>query len=508
MVGCELSKKTKKSDWLDTLLHSKFFGSCGVHQDLRKNEKNVFCIDCNLRLCRHCMKAHCHHTKLQICKYVYHDVIRLQEIQKHVDCARIQTYKINGDKAVHLNPRPMSKDAKPSTKAKFGSACDVCGRYLQDMPNRFCSIACKASVESVKPKHKSQDFITFGIPECGGFSPQGNNCSETYMSEMESSLSSEDMNVWAPVDNVNQGIGEAPQSAVTPNSTTINVSDVRKVKTIKVGNIARTVSASDFFSFSGEIKYVEMQSETEHTQLSYVTFNDAQGADTALLLTGATIANMPVTIAPAKEYQLPPEALIPSSPLKRPAVTSSAVEKAEDVVSTIVAKGFVLGKDAISKAKAFDEQHNLSSKASATVATIDQKISLMEKLSMGKAVVNEKVKQMDERFLVSEKTKTVFAVAEQKASSAGSAILSNPYVWSGASWVSTALGAFAKATEDVTTKTKEKVVKAEEEKQQTMLRQRTSIIDDYAQNHLDEPSGNEPPVVQTKSADDTNTGLV
>nr|XP_011463152.1 PREDICTED: uncharacterized protein LOC101300908 isoform X3 [Fragaria vesca subsp. vesca] len=318
----------------------------------------------------------------------------------------------------------------------------------------------------------------------------------------------------APLDNVNQGIGEAPQSAVTPNSTTINVSDV---KTIKVGNIARTVSAKeirDFFSFSGKIKYVEMQSETEHTQLSYVTFNDAQGADTALLLTGATIANMPVTIAPAKEYQLPPEALIPSSPvylkqcLKRPAVTSSAVEKAEDVVSTIVAKGFVLGKYAISKAKAFDEQHNLSSKASATVATIDQKIGLMEKLSMGKDVVNEKVKQMDERFLVSEKTKTVFAVAEQKASSAGSAILSNPYVWSGASWVSTALGAFAKATEDVTTKTKEKVVRAEEEKQQTMLRQRTSIIDDYAQNHLDEPSGNEPPVVQTKSADDTNTGLV
>lgn len=37
---------------------------------------------------------------------------------------------------------------------------------------------------------------------------------------------------------------------------------VLKVKTIKVGNIARTVSAKeirDFFSFSGKIKYVEMQ---------------------------------------------------------------------------------------------------------------------------------------------------------------------------------------------------------------------------------------------------------
>ncbi|PRQ41017.1 putative nucleotide-binding alpha-beta plait domain-containing protein [Rosa chinensis] len=255
-----------------------------------------------------------------------------------------------------------------------------------------------------------------------------------------------------------------------------------QVKTIKVGNISRIVNDRDireFFSFSGEIRYVEMQRETENTQLSYVTFNDAQGADTAILLS-----------------------------LKKPAVTSSALEKAEDVVSTMAAKGYILGKDALSKAKAFDEQHNLTSKASATVGTIDQRIGLMEKISMGRAVVNEKVKQMDERFLVSEKTKSVFAVAEQTASSAGSAIMSNPYVISGASWVSNALSVFAKAAEDVTTKTKEKVVRAEEEKQETMIRQRTAIINDFAQNHLDEPSGNELPVVQTKSADDTGPGLV
>ncbi|KAK9935392.1 hypothetical protein M0R45_022495 [Rubus argutus] len=315
------------------------------------------------------------------------------------------------------------------------------------------------------------------------------------------------VSVQAPVDNVSQGIEEAPKSGATPNSTT-NVSDI---KTIKVGNISRTVSDRDireFFSFSGEIKYVEMQSETENTQLSYVTFKDSQGADTAILLSGATIADLSVTIAPAKDYQLPPQAVLPSSPEKRPAVSSSAVHKAEDVVSTMLAKGFILGKDALNKAKALDEQHNLTSKASATVVTIDQKMGLMEKVSMGKAVLNEKVRQVDERFMVSERTKSVFAVAEQKASSAGSAIMSNPYVLSGASWVSGALGAFAKAAEDVSTMTKEKVVRAEEEKQETMLRQKTQIINDFAQNHLDEPSGNEPPIVQTKSADDTEPGII
>ena len=65
------------------------------------------------------------------------------------------------------------------------------------------------------------------------------------------------------------------------------------------------------------------------------------------------------------------------------------------MVSTMLAKGFILGKDALNKAKALDEQHNLTSKASATVVTIDQKMGLMEKLSMGKAVLNEKVRQVD-----------------------------------------------------------------------------------------------------------------
>ena len=81
----------KKTDWLTTLLQSEFFGSCSDHQDLRKNEKNVFCIDCSLQFCRHC-DAHSQHRWLQICKYVYQDVVRLQEMQKHLDCSKIQVF--------------------------------------------------------------------------------------------------------------------------------------------------------------------------------------------------------------------------------------------------------------------------------------------------------------------------------------------------------------------------------------------------------------------------------
>ncbi|KAK8507972.1 hypothetical protein V6N13_055438 [Hibiscus sabdariffa] len=194
MVGCELFIN-EKTDWLSTLLQTEFFSPCSDHQDLRKNEKNIFCIDCSLGFCRHC-KVHKQHISLQICKYVYQDVVRLQEMQKHIDCSRIQTYKINGEKAVHLNPRPQAKDAKPSTKSKTGAACVACRRYLQDPPNRFCSIACKVSaVDHVKPRNRTgklespiRDFPD--IPW-----KYSKNSPEISTEEKQSSISSTDVSV-------------------------------------------------------------------------------------------------------------------------------------------------------------------------------------------------------------------------------------------------------------------------------------------------------------------------
>ena len=92
-----------------------------------------------------------------------------------------------------------------------------------------------------------------------------------------------------------------------------------QIRTVKVSNISLAVTERDikeFFSFSGDIQYVEMQRlalfslklpgnllinlfeevilkkvsgifcrEAEKTQLAYVTFKNSQGADTAVLLT-------------------------------------------------------------------------------------------------------------------------------------------------------------------------------------------------------------------------------
>ncbi|KAJ0988429.1 hypothetical protein J5N97_006785 [Dioscorea zingiberensis] len=245
---------------------------------------------------------------------------------------------------------------------------------------------------------------------------------------------------------------------------TIDVSDIR---TVLVRNISLVVTQRDmkeFFSFSGDIDYIDMQSESERSQLAFVTFKDSQGADTALLLSGATIDDLSVSITQVIDYHPPPEAYKQTTERELPPA-GSAVRKAEDVVSSMLAKGFVLGKDALKRAKSFDERHNLVSNASATVASIDRKIGLSEKISIGTWMVSEKVREVDERLQVSEITKSAIAAAEQTASSASSALMSNQYVSTGASWVSSAFNMAVKAAGDVSIMTKEKVDKAEVEKE-------------------------------------------
>ncbi|KAM7272868.1 hypothetical protein ACFE04_027532 [Oxalis oulophora] len=243
------------------------------------------------------------------------------------------------------------------------------------------------------------------------------------------------------------------------------------VTSVKVSNLSFSASERDikeFFSFSGEIEQVQLISVNERSQIAYVTFKDAQGAETAVLLSGATIVDQPITIELAPDYNPPAIAIKPSSEgieNQLAPATGSTIQKAEDVVSGMLAKGFILGKDVLGKAKAFDDKLKLTSTTTSTVSSIDQKIGFTEKLSVGTTIVNEKVKEMDDKFQVSEKTKTAIAVAGQTASNAGSAIMKNRYILTGATWVTGAFSKVAKAAGDVGQKTKEKV-SAEEQRAQ------------------------------------------
>ncbi|XP_073308629.1 protein RGF1 INDUCIBLE TRANSCRIPTION FACTOR 1-like isoform X1 [Primulina huaijiensis] len=123
--------------WLLALLREKFFITCLIHEDAKKNEKNVFCLDCCEGICPHCFIHHPSHRLLQIRRYVYHDVIRLGDADKLMDCAQVQSYSTNNSKVVFLKERAQSRAGRGG-----GNLCISCDRNLQNS-FLFCSLSCK-----------------------------------------------------------------------------------------------------------------------------------------------------------------------------------------------------------------------------------------------------------------------------------------------------------------------------------------------------------------------------
>ncbi|KAI3756827.1 hypothetical protein L1987_56650 [Smallanthus sonchifolius] len=133
----ESSSSTRLPTWLESLLSEKFFNPCMIHEDAKKNEKNIFCVDCCEAICHHCLHLHNSHRLLQIRRYVYHDVIRVGDAEKLMDCSYVQAYTANSAKVVFLNPRPQTRISR-----NLSNNCIGCERGLQD-PYLFCSLSCK-----------------------------------------------------------------------------------------------------------------------------------------------------------------------------------------------------------------------------------------------------------------------------------------------------------------------------------------------------------------------------
>ncbi|KAJ3705706.1 hypothetical protein LUZ61_009411 [Rhynchospora tenuis] len=229
--------------------------------------------------------------------------------------------------------------------------------------------------------------------------------------------------------------------------------------TIEVTNLSNRATErdlSDFFSFSGAIDHIEIIRSGDYGSTAYVTFKEPHALETAVLLSGATIVDQPVCITPWGHYENYNFWEHPSW-IEEETVTThvdacqfnttptEALTMAQDVVKTMLSKGYTLSKDALSKAKAFDESHKVSATAAARVADLSKRIGLTDKINAGVGAV----KSVDETYHVSETTKAVVSATGRTAVKVTNAVVTSSYFSAGAMLVSDALSRAAKAAADL-----------------------------------------------------------
>eukprot|EP00250_Pteridium_aquilinum_P011674 c20233_g1_i1 orf=489-1223(-) len=228
--------------------------------------------------------------------------------------------------------------------------------------------------------------------------------------------------------------------------------------TVQVNNVSSRATLRDlqnFFSFSGRILNIDLRSDGHWSQVALVTFKDAEALDTAVLLSGATIVDQPVSIFSLEDVD---QEVGWEEQAVQPVIHQShAVTKAQDMVTSMLSKGYVLGKDALSKAKSFDERHQFTANATSRVASFKKRIGLADKLNAGASAVNMHVRSVNDRYQITERTVSVYVYAHQGVKSAGTVIANNKIVQSGSMWVSTAFYRVAKVAGDVTCNIKERM---------------------------------------------------
>lgn len=232
------------------------------------------------------------------------------------------------------------------------------------------------------------------------------------------------------------------------------------VEVTSLSPVATEKDVQDFFAFCGKIEHVEIIRAGEYASTAYVSFRYAHALETAVLLSGATILDQPVCITnwgqSEDEFNIwnrpswkledeSSETQHASEGNRSVPSAGEAVSLAQDVVKSMVSTGYVLGIGALSKAKSFDESHQVSATATAKVAELSERIGLTDKIYAGVGAV----KSVDERYHIYDTTKSAVAATGRTAVAATTTVVNSSYFSKGALWMSDALSRAAKAAADL-----------------------------------------------------------
>ena len=139
---------SRKQYFLLGLISSEFFYPCDQHEGCRRNECRFFCLQWPQEekfkfavLCKHCLdEDESVEMFFQIRRYMYQNVILLEDLNSMYDPSGIQAYTINGKRAVLLSPKIVPANALDSPS--FPHVCESCLVPLRD-DCTCCSLHCK-----------------------------------------------------------------------------------------------------------------------------------------------------------------------------------------------------------------------------------------------------------------------------------------------------------------------------------------------------------------------------
>lgn len=212
------------------------------------------------------------------------------------------------------------------------------------------------------------------------------------------------------------------------NATSPSSSSSTTVVVTNISPSANEKTLSEFFSFCGKITSLKLTKFPNKGGEAVVVFETESAAKTALLLTNALIADRPITVAPffeevhsEKSPNLPETGetveLKEQISHKTPASTDNTHTS---VIASLIAAGYILGNDALNKARAIDEENQISSKiiSAATVAKdkmteIDQQLHITETISNIGTTITTKVNDIDQTYHVSDNVNAAIKTVSQ-----------------------------------------------------------------------------------------------
>lgn len=172
---------------------------------------------------------------------------------------------------------------------------------------------------------------------------------------------------------------------------------------VQVSNLAPSATEQtlrEFFSYSGTVEAVLLTPAGEaEAQTATVTFSAPDAIDTAIMLSGATILDREINVTALNGAE---------SPAKKS-------RSAGEVVAALLAQGYALSIDIISRAKAFDEQHQLTSRAAAKISELDAAARAAAADADAKMGFSEKMKELNEQYKVGEKVNAMTRKMDESA---------------------------------------------------------------------------------------------